>query len=669
LNAIQNAAMFAHTVAHRPFAMHGRRMMTAIASVVLLVLLGAFAGPSQAGLQTDHNANMDLFYEMHLRHLQHTSAGFAPGISAVPAGNMNSMSAPCPAWARMVSGDGEGTPDVLTSVAVISAMDVWAVGYTVVNQIARTHIQHWDGEAWTPVSSPSPFAEGTRLWGVAAIASNDVWAVGEGGPTNTPQAYVLHWDGNTWSRIQLPPLQVGGSSLYAITAVSTRDIWAVGYQGRITANPAGLIMHYNGEAWTEAFHSRAGHAEVLHGVSALSSDNVWAVGGAFTGRGALTVAKHWDGTQWSENFSTVVRLPRATILYSVDARAPDNIWAVGEHSSGPGLSEPLVEHWDGKTWSRIENLFGQSNMNALTGVAAISGNDIWAVGYGVTSDVYRAQILHGDGQGWGFVPSAADQGEQQILNDIAALPGGELIAVGATGGRAFGDRPLIEKYTDQCAPPLPTPTSIPAPTTGTPVAPTVAPTVPAVPIPGTATRTFPETGKTTSGLFLEYWDAHGGLSQQGYPISGMFGEVSDLNGQPYTVQYFERAVFEYHPENQPPFNVLLSQLGTFQYKRKYKDGAPNQQPNTSAGSVVFPETGKRVGGKFLAYWREHGGLAQQGLPISEEFVEKSDLDGKEYLVQYFERAVLEYHPENQPPFDVLLSQLGTFQYKRKYGNN
>ncbi|HEY0070712.1 MAG TPA: PQQ-binding-like beta-propeller repeat protein, partial [Chloroflexia bacterium] len=191
--------------------------------------------------------------------------------------------------------------------------------------------------------------------------------------------------------------------------------------------------------------------------------------------------------------------------------------------------------------------------------------------------------------------------------------------------------------------------------------------VPTVALPGSGSRTFPETGKTVRGLFLDYWDTHGGLPQQGFPISEVIGEVSDLDGKPYTVQYFERAVFEYHPENQPPYNVLLSQLGTFQYRKKYPNGAPNQQPNTSPGSVLFPETGKRVGGRFLQYWQQNGGLAQQGFPISDEFIEKSDLDGKTYRVQYFERAVFEMHPENQPPFDVLLSQLGTFQYREKYG--
>jgi hypothetical protein len=96
-------------------------------------------------------------------------------------------------------------------------------------------------------------------------------------------------------------------------------------------------------------------------------------------------------------------------------------------------------------------------------------------------------------------------------------------------------------------------------------------------------QTFPETGKTACGRFLDYWRSHGGLAQQGYPISAEFTEVSELNGQSYTVQYFERAVFEKHPENAAPNDVLLSQLGTFQFKRKYPSGDP------SGGQVPPPQ--------------------------------------------------------------------------------
>src|SRR3982750_140986 len=67
------------------------------------------------------------------------------------------------------------------------------------------------------------------------------------------------------------------------------------------------------------------------------------------------------------------------------------------------------------------------------------------------------------------------------------------------------------------------------------------------------------------------------------------------------------------------------------------------------GSRTFPETGKTVGGRFLQYWTDHGGLAQQGFPITEEIQETSATNGQIYTVQYMERAVFEHHPENQAP--------------------
>jgi hypothetical protein len=92
-------------------------------------------------------------------------------------------------------------------------------------------------------------------------------------------------------------------------------------------------------------------------------------------------------------------------------------------------------------------------------------------------------------------------------------------------------------------------------------------------------------------------------------------------------------------------------------------------PNNSPGSLLFKETGKRLGGAFLDYWNAHGGLAQQGYPITDEFSEVSALDGKTYTVQYFERAVFEYHPENNAQNRVLLAQLGTFRFNSRQGNS
>jgi hypothetical protein len=180
------------------------------------------------------------------------------------------------------------------------------------------------------------------------------------------------------------------------------------------------------------------------------------------------------------------------------------------------------------------------------------------------------------------------------------------------------------------------------------------------------TRYYAETGYVVRGHFLDYWETHGGLPQQGYPISGEMYERSEMDGKVYLVQYFERAVFEMHPENKAPYDVLLSLIGAQRYKEKYPIGAPYEKPNFAPGSRYFPQTRKRVGGSFLVYWDAFGGLQQQGYPVSDEVQERSELDGQVYTVQYFERAVMEWHPGNRPPYDVLLSQLGRFRYDAKY---
>ncbi len=108
-------------------------------------------------------------------------------------------------------------------------------------------------------------------------------------------------------------------------------------------------------------------------------------------------------------------------------------------------------------------------------------------------------------------------------------------------------------------------------------------------------QTFPETKKTVCGKFLQYWLAHGGVAQQGFPISAEMKERSDLNGQEYTVQYFERAVFELHPENQPPYDVLLSQLGTFRYREKYGSGGTQNPPPPPPAATPMPPAFVEIG--------------------------------------------------------------------------
>lgn len=88
-------------------------------------------------------------------------------------------------------------------------------------------------------------------------------------------------------------------------------------------------------------------------------------------------------------------------------------------------------------------------------------------------------------------------------------------------------------------------------------------------------RYFPETGHTVAYGFKTYWEANGGLYTFGYPISEEFTEWNPDTGQYYTVQYFERARFEYHPENRgTPFEVLLGRLGVQYAQARGVDTSP-----------------------------------------------------------------------------------------------
>ena len=86
-----------------------------------------------------------------------------------------------------------------------------------------------------------------------------------------------------------------------------------------------------------------------------------------------------------------------------------------------------------------------------------------------------------------------------------------------------------------------------------------APVGPAAPLAG-ATY-FPETGHNVGPRFGAYWQANGGLAQFGYPLTEVFTETLE-DGNAYTVQYFERARLELHPEHvNTPYEVQLGQFG------------------------------------------------------------------------------------------------------------
>ena len=184
-----------------------------------------------------------------------------------------------------------------------------------------------------------------------------------------------------------------------------------------------------------------------------------------------------------------------------------------------------------------------------------------------------------------------------------------------------------------------------------------------------AQRCFTETNQCMDGRIAEFWEQNGGLAVFGFPIGPQ--EQSTVEGKVITVQRFERNRLELHPENKRPYDVLLGRLGADRLDQQGRDWFGFAKGVDTGGCWVFGGTEHAVCGAILNAWRANGlqidgnkaissheSLALFGLPLSGLMTETLS-DGKQYQVQWFERARFELHPENAAPYDVLLGLLGS----------
>jgi hypothetical protein len=179
---------------------------------------------------------------------------------------------------------------------------------------------------------------------------------------------------------------------------------------------------------------------------------------------------------------------------------------------------------------------------------------------------------------------------------------------------------------------------------------------------------LPLTGHALTAPAAAAWLNVGGVALLGYPLSEEFVEDG------LVVQVFERGKLVWSPQGEPS----LALVGV-EYAARQRDPAtvaalvPNvcrtspttpeallgpvtgdTRPACLADAAYFPETQHTLRGAFAVFWAQHGGLAQFGYPISEEFA----LQGQ--VVQYFERARFELGPRGE----VRLTRVGADLYGR-----
>jgi hypothetical protein len=461
----------------------------------------------------------------------------------------------------------------------------------------------------------------------------NIWAVGDGG-------LIAHRDGSGWHQVSSP---VAGANLHAIQMFGNGDEgWAAGsVLDTTTKQPQPTLLHYKNGQWQQD-NSISGSGDITS-LSFSDSNNGWLVGSVGIW--------HYQNGAWRNETTPAPCISGCTAdLNAVSAISSDEAWAVGNHSGTCNgcIMQPYALHRINGSWQAVLPDTPIAGTNPVTDTytdARLSAVHFSAANFGlaVGSNAHSTTrtspsrptplALRYQSGAWKYDVLPVNIG---MLNAVYVAGPNAALAVGAAG--------LILSYGY-----------------GNSVLPTPIGTTPAtrVPDPHDPNVTyFNQTGHTLRGAFRDYWQAHGGLAQFGYPITEQFVEGSGAITS-YMVQYFERNRFELHPENQPPNNVLLGLLG-----RTVTAGREGELPfqrtpammNPSA--IYFDTTGHNLSGLFHTYWQEHGGLAIYGYPISEQFTEVSKTDGKSYTVQYFERNRFEYHPELPDPYKVSLGLLG-----------
>ena len=174
-----------------------------------------------------------------------------------------------------------------------------------------------------------------------------------------------------------------------------------------------------------------------------------------------------------------------------------------------------------------------------------------------------------------------------------------------------------------------------------------------------AARQFPETGHWVSGKFLQEYQANPRSAWvYGLPISRAFQIDSPGSSQEVWYQYFEKARFEYRPNNPEDLQLTISPLGAYLH-----DMAPAAEIIPTeiglSSCQYFSQSGHQVCFAFLSFFQQQGGISQFGYPVSEVEIR----DGRK--VQYFQKARFEWHPENKHGERVQLTDIGAVYFRLK----
>jgi hypothetical protein len=162
-----------------------------------------------------------VFWRARLAILAAGAAAVLAGLVAGPA-RATGVTAIAAATAGRQAATSYSTAGGLAGVAAVSPSSAWAVGSA--GAASPTVLTlHWNGKPWSRVTSPKVL-DGTAggLTAITVVSATDAWAVGGTVSGGTWHTLVLHWNGKAWSQVTSPTPIAGGSPTVMITGALAR---------------------------------------------------------------------------------------------------------------------------------------------------------------------------------------------------------------------------------------------------------------------------------------------------------------------------------------------------------------------------------------------------------------------------------------------------------------
>ncbi len=312
---------------------------------------------------------------------------------------------------------------------------------------------------WRIVHSSNPGSAQNNLSAISATSATNAWVVGSFSTNHFnlgARALIEHWNGSSWHVVASPTAPQGDSTLSGVAAISPTNAWAVGdtFNDSNSDITQPLIEHWNGSVWATVVSPTVAGGAYLTGVTALSATDIWAVGSSYSTGQTLptqTLILHWDGKGWRE-----IHHPDPgsgfDLLTGIAAISTNDVWAIGLFSNENNsieIGEDLFEHWNGTSWTVIPSPHPGVRGNTLSAIAAVSTNDVWTVGNTVNDNsVTDTLIEHWNGKVWSTVKGQNPGTVSNALSAIVALSAHNIWAVGSSSNDASSQQaqPLIEHW-------------------------------------------------------------------------------------------------------------------------------------------------------------------------------------------------------------------------------